>query len=255
MLEVRSLETFYGPIQALFGVSMDVPEGEVVTILGANGAGKSTILKTIAGLLTDQPDKGSVHFDGREITGLDTADIMRQGVVYVPEGREVFPELSVVENLRMGAYLRRDRRGIRSDEARMCERFPVLGARRAQMAGTLSGGEQQMLAIARGLMSRPRLLMLDEPSLGLAPTVAREIFEVIGEIKAQGTTILLVEQNAGAALEAADHGYVIENGRLVMDDRADALLANEDIREFYLGASATGGTSGAKRYKRKKRWR
>ena len=258
MLEVRSLETFYGPLQALFGVSMDVAEGQVVTILGANGAGKSTILKTIAGLLTDQPDKGSVHFEGRDITGLDTADIVRRGIVYVPEGREVFPDLSVSENLRMGAYLRRDRKGpngIIADEARMCERFPILGARRSQMAGTLSGGEQQMLAIARGLMSRPRLLMLDEPSLGLAPTVAREIFEVIGEIRAQGTTILLVEQNAGAALEAADHGYVIENGRLVMDDRADTLLANEDIREFYLGASATGGASGAKRYKRKKRWR
>jgi branched-chain amino acid transport system ATP-binding protein len=257
MLELRNIEVFYGPLQALFGVSLTVPEGGIVTILGANGSGKSTILKTIGGLLNDQPDKGSISFEGQRVDGLDTAAIIRRGVAYVPEGREVFPELTVEENLLMGAYLRRDRRGIADDIARMGERFPILRERARQFAGTLSGGEQQMLAIARGLMSRPRLLMLDEPSLGLAPTVVKEIFHVIREINAQGTTILLVEQNARVALETAEHGYVIESGRLVMDAPCEELLANEDVQEFYLGVQRDEGEggSGKRRYKRKKRWR
>jgi branched-chain amino acid transport system ATP-binding protein len=255
MLCLRNLETFYGPLQALFGVSLEVPEKSIVTILGANGSGKSTVLKTVAGLLKDQPEKGSVEFDGRRIEKQDTADIVRLGISYVPEGREVFPELSVQENLLMGAYLRRDRRGIQEDLMRMRETFPVLRDRAGQLAGTLSGGEQQMLAMARGLMSRPRLLMLDEPSLGLSPALTQDIFRMIKTINEQGTTILLVEQNARLALMTADHGFVLENGRIVMDDKCDELLANQDIQEFYLGMRAEDGVSGQQRYKRKKRWR
>ncbi len=255
MLTLRNLETFYGPLQALFGVSLEVPEGGIITILGANGSGKSTVLKTIAGLLKDQPEKGSIEFEGKPIQGLDTAKIVRLGISYVPEGREVFCELTVHENLQMGAYLRRDRKQIEKDTDRMQQIFPILQERADQLAGTLSGGEQQMLAIARGLMSRPRLLMLDEPSLGLSPVLVKEIFRVIREINHQGTTILLVEQNARLALQTADHGYVLENGRIVMDDKCDALLENEDIQEFYLGMRKDEGASGQQRYKRKKRWR
>ena len=255
MLTLRNLETFYGPLQALFGVSLEVPEGGIITILGANGSGKSTVLKTIAGLLKDQPEKGSIEFEGKPIQGLDTAKIVRLGISYVPEGREVFCELTVHENLQMGAYLRRDRKQIEKDTDRMQQIFPILQERADQLAGTLSGGEQQMLAIARGLMSRPRLLMLDEPSLGLSPVLVKEIFRVIREINHQGTTILLVEQNARLALQTADHGYVLENGRIVMDDKCAALLENEDIQEFYLGMRKDEGASGQQRYKRKKRWR
>ncbi len=255
MLSAKNLETFYGPLQALYGVSLEVPEGSIVTILGANGAGKSTVLKTVIGLLKDQPEKGTVEFEGRPIQRKDTSEIVRLGISYVPEGREVFEELSVRENLLMGAYLRTDRGGIAEDVERMEKVFPVLKQRGRQLAGTLSGGEQQMLAIARGLMSRPKLLMLDEPSLGLAPAVMKEIFRIIREIRERGTTILLVEQNAHAALEAADHGYILENGRIVMDDRCDELLENEDVQEFYLGARKEKGASGQQRYKRKKRWR
>jgi len=256
MLTVKNLETFYGPLQALYGVSFEVPKGAVVTILGANGAGKTTTLKTIAGLLDDQPEKGVIEFAGRRIDHLDAADIVRLGISYVPEGREVFPELTVAENLAMGAYLRRDRKAVARDRERMHALFPVLGERTRQLAGTLSGGEQQMLAIARALMSRPRLLMLDEPSLGLAPTLVEEIFAIIGRLNREGATILLVEQNAGKALAAAHHGYVLENGRVVMDDSCDELLKNEDVQEFYLGMRADEDTAaGDKRYKRKKRWR
>lgn len=255
MLSLRNVETYYGPLQALFGVSLDVSQGAIVTILGANGSGKSTVLKTIYGLITDQPDKGAIEFAGRPIHRRDTAEIVRLGIAYVPEGREVFPELTVRENLELGAYLRRDRRAIEEDRARMQAMFPVLEQRAGQLAGTLSGGEQQMLAIARGLMSRPRLLMLDEPSLGLSPALTKDIFQTIARINAQGTTILLVEQNARQALEVAHHGYVLESGRIVMDDACQALLANEDIQEFYLGMRQQVGASGQQRYKRKKRWR
>lgn len=255
MLSLKNLETFYGPLQALYGVSLEVPEGSIVTILGANGAGKSTVLKTIIGLLKDQPEKGLIEFEGKRIERRDTSEIVRKGIVYVPEGREVFEELSVRENLLMGAYLRGDRHGISEDVERMEGIFPVLKEREGQLAGHLSGGEQQMLAIARGLMSRPRLLMLDEPSLGLAPTVMKEIFRIIREIRERGTTILLVEQNARAALDVADHGFILENGRIVMDDSCDELLKNEDVQEFYLGVRKDKGASGQQRYKRKKRWR
>jgi branched-chain amino acid transport system ATP-binding protein len=255
MLSLRNLETFYGPLQALYGVSLEVPEGSIVTILGANGAGKSTTLKTIIGLLKDQPEKGAIEFEGKRIERRDTSEIVRMGISYVPEGREVFEELTVRENLLMGAYLRRDRRDKAEDVERMEKIFPVIKDRERQLAGTLSGGEQQMLAIARGLMSRPRLIMLDEPSLGLAPAVMKEIFRIIREIRDKGTTILLVEQNAHAALEVADHGYILENGRIVMDDRCEELLKNEDVQEFYLGIRKEKGASGQQRYKRKKRWR
>jgi branched-chain amino acid transport system ATP-binding protein len=255
MLKVRNLETFYGPLQALFGVSMEVPEGGIVTILGANGSGKSTILKTITGLLKDQPEKGTIELLGKRLNFKDTADIVRLGISYVPEGREVFPELTVRENLMMGAYLRRDRKKIEADLDSMQKTFPVLEERAAQLAGTLSGGEQQMLAMARGLMSRPKLLMLDEPSLGLSPALVKDIFRMIKEIRDQGTTILLVEQNARLALQTADHGFVLENGRIVMDDKCQELLANEDVQEFYLGVRKDQGASGQQRYKRKKRWR
>jgi branched-chain amino acid transport system ATP-binding protein len=255
MLTLKNLETFYGPLQALYGVSLEVPEGSIVTILGANGAGKSTVLKTVAGLLKDQPEKGTIEFEGKRVERRDTAEIIRLGIAYVPEGREVFQELSVADNLLMGAYLRSDRKGIFEDAKKMEEIFPVLAERKSQLAGYLSGGEQQMLAIGRGLMSRPKLLMLDEPSLGLAPALVKEIFRIIREIRDQGTTILLVEQNARSALEVADHGYILENGRIVMDDNCDELLKNEDVQEFYLGVRQDQGASGQQRYKRKKRWR
>ena len=255
MLKLSNIETYYGPLQALFGVSLEVPEGSIVTILGANGAGKSTILKTIYGLITDQPDKGTITFEGESIADLHTASIVRRGIAYVPEGREVFPELTVRENLMMGAYLRSDGKRIEQDAERMHALFPILEKRATQLAGTMSGGEQQMLAIARGLMSRPKLLMLDEPSLGLSPALVKEIFNIVTEINQQGTTILLVEQNAKQALEVAHHGFVLETGRIVMDDDCQALLDNEDIQEFYLGMRQQEGASGQQRYKRKKRWR
>jgi branched-chain amino acid transport system ATP-binding protein len=204
--------------------------------------------------LKDQPDKGSIELCGQRIEVWDTAQIVRLGLSLVPEGREVFEELTVRENLLMGAYLRRGRRQIAQDLERVEQTFPILQQRRDQFAGTLSGGEQQMLAIARALMARPRLLLLDEPSLGLAPVMVQQIFSVIRQINEQGTTILLVEQNAKMALEVADHGYVLENGRIVMDDRCEALLQNEDVQEFYLGARREAGVSGERRYKRKKRW-
>lgn len=255
MLTLKNLETFYGPLQALYGVSLEIPEGSIVTILGANGAGKSTILRTIAGLLTDQPEKGVIEFKGMRLNGLDTAEIVRAGISYVPEGREVFPELKVSENLVMGTYVRDDKAGIARDLEFVHETFPILRERAGQLAGTLSGGEQQMLAIARGLMSKPKLLMLDEPSLGLAPALVKEIFRIIKLLNDQGTTILLVEQNARLALEVAHHGYILETGRIVMDDKCDELLKNPDVQEFYLGVREKNGVSGQQRYKRKKRWR
>lgn len=255
MLHARNVETFYGIIQALRGVSVDVPTGAIVTLLGANGAGKSTLLKTVMGLLEDQPEKGSVEFSGKDITRWDAEDVVRLGMSLVPEGREVFPELTVHENLMMGAYPRGDREGVRQDYDRVISHFPVLAQRGKQLAGTLSGGEQQMLGIGRALMARPKLLMLDEPSLGLAPKLVKEIFEIIKSINEQGTTILLVEQNAKMALSIAHYGYVLETGRIVLSGTTENLLTNEDVREFYLGIKEETSAKGFKRYKRKKRWR
>lgn len=255
VLQVKNIETFYGRIRAVHGVSFEIRENTITTILGNNGAGKTTVLNTIMGLLDDQPEKGSIYLFGDSITALDTERIVRMGISYVPEGREVFEELTVLENLQVGAYLRRRRRGIRADIDRICEHFPVLQERRNQLAGTLSGGEQQMLAIARALMNRPRLLLMDEPSLGLSPVLVNEIFQIIRNIREGGMTILLVEQNANKALEVADYGYVMENGRFVTSGTAVELQEDEDVREFYLGIKAEESIKGYQRYKRKKRWR
>ena len=255
LLKINNIETLYGLIYALRGVSLEIPQGKIVTILGANGAGKSTILKTVMGLVEDQPDKGTIEFNGRRIDGKETEDIARMGVSFVPEGREVFEELTVIENLVMGAYARKDRAGIKNDMDRVFHHFPRLKERRDQWAGTLSGGEQQMLAIARAMMSRPKLMMLDEPSLGLSPLLVKEIFKIIKTINAEGMTILLVEQNAKMALSIAHFGLVLENGRFVLDGTAEELLADEDIREFYLGVKSEESVKGYQRYKRKKRWR
>ncbi len=255
LLAVKNVETLYGLIYALRGVSLEVSEGRIVTILGANGAGKTTILKTTMGLIEDQPDKGAIEFMDRRIDGQETEDIARLGIAYVPEGREVFEELSTSENLLMGAYPRRDRAGIRQDFERVYEYFPALKERRHQWAGTLSGGEQQMLAIGRALMARPKLMMLDEPSLGLAPLLVKEIFEIIKTINRAGVTILLVEQNAKMALSIADYGLVLENGRFVLAGTPAELMEDEDIQEFYLGMKSEVSVKGYQRYKRKKRWR
>lgn len=238
---------------AIKGVSLDIEEGAIVTILGANGAGKTTILKTISGVM--DPEKGSIEFMGKPIHGLAPNKIVGMGISHVPEGREVFEELTVKENLMMGAYLRNDRTGIKKDMDLMYRYFPVLGERTAQLAGSMSGGEQQMLVIARALMSRPKLLLLDEPSLGLSPLLMKEIFHIIRRINLeQKTTILVVEQNALMALSLAGHGYVLELGRIVMENNCKALMENEDIQEFYLGAKQDS-VRGTKRWKRKKKWR
>ena len=253
LLEVNNIETYYGPIMAIRGVSFAVPRGQIVTILGANGAGKTTILKTICGVMDAQ--KGTVAFEGRTIQGMDPDRVMRLGLTHVPEGREVFPFLSVRENLRMGAYTRKDADGVARDVEMVYDYFPVLRARAEQRAGQLSGGEQQMLAISRALMARPKMMLLDEPSLGLSPKLVKEIFEVIGRInKEQGVTVLLVEQNANMALHIADYGYVLEVGRIVMEDTCARLLEKEDIKEFYLGVK-DAGVRGTRRWKRKKTWR
>jgi branched-chain amino acid transport system ATP-binding protein len=253
LLEVRNIETYYGPIMAIKGVSLDVEEADVVTILGANGAGKTTILKTISGVM--DPEKGTIRFMGEPIAGLDPAKIVRMGISQVPEGREVFHDLTVKENLAMGAYLRNDRRGIQQDLETVYGYFSVLKTRGAQLAGNMSGGEQQMLAIGRAIMARPKLLLLDEPSLGLAPFLVKEIFQIIRRInREQGTTLLLVEQNALMALNLARIGYVLELGRIVMDDTCKELMENEDVKEFYLGIKEEG-IRGTKRWKRKKKWR
>lgn len=255
MLKIRNIETYYGPILAIRGVSLEVQEGQIAVLLGANGAGKTTILKTVMGLLDDQPDKGTIEFLGQRIDGQDPAKIVKLGISYVPEGREVFPELSVDENLRMGAYTRSDRPGIREDYDRVMVHFPILKERRNQLAGTLSGGQQQMLAIGRALMARPKLLMLDEPSLGLSPILVAEIFEIIKDLNKDGTTILLVEQNARLALKVAHMGYVIENGRIVLANTPQVLMEDQDVREFYLGIRSDHSVKGYQRWKRKKRWR
>jgi branched-chain amino acid transport system ATP-binding protein len=253
LLEVSNIETYYGPIMAIRGVSFAVERGAIVTILGANGAGKTTILKTVAGVM--DPQKGTIRFAGREIQGLDPDQVTRRGISLVPEGREVFPFLSVRENLRMGAYTRRDPDGVARDLAMVYEYFPVLKSRADQRAGALSGGEQQMLAISRALMARPAMMLLDEPSLGLAPKLVKEIFEIITRInREQGVTVLLVEQNAHVALTTAHHGYVLEVGRIVMEDTCARLLEKEDIKEFYLGMKESS-VRGTRRWKRKKTWR
>jgi branched-chain amino acid transport system ATP-binding protein len=253
LLEVSNIETYYGPIMAVRGISFSVPTGSIVTILGANGAGKTTILRTVSGVM--EPLKGTVTFAGRQIQGLDPDRIVRLGLSHVPEGREVFPLLTVRENLAMGAYTRRDPAGVAEDLETVSGYFPVLRARREQRAGQLSGGEQQMLTIARALMARPKMILFDEPSLGLSPLLVKEIFEIIVRInRERGVTVLLVEQNASMALRMADYGYVLEVGRIVMEDTCARLLEKDDIKEFYLGLKE-GGVRGTRRWKRKKTWR
>ena len=233
MLTVRDLVVVYGLIEALKGISIDVPEGQIVTLIGAHGAGKSTLLRTIMGL--EIPRSGSVEYNEENLKGLNSQHIVTRGITLVPEGRRVFPNLTVLENLRIGAYLRKDEDGILKDIQRIYELFPRLEERNWQMAGTLSGGEQQMLALGRALMCRPKLIMMDEPSLGLAPLVIKEIFNIIRRINESGTTVLLVEQNANMALKVAHHAYVLETGRIKMEGSGRELLENEEIKEAYLG--------------------
>jgi len=234
MLELQNVETFYGNIQALKSISLEIAQGEIVTLIGANGAGKSTTLMTICGVVP--PRKGEILFEGQSIQGLPPNTIVSMGISQVPEGRRIFPYLTVLENLDMGAFLRDDSAEIKTDLDYIFDLFPILAERRHQAGGTLSGGEQQMLAISRALMARPRLLLLDEPSLGLAPLVVKRIFEIVKKINSENnTTVFLVEQNANLALKTAHRGYVMENGRIIMADAAANLLANEDVRKAYLG--------------------
>ena len=234
MLELKSIESYYGKIQALKGITLEVPEGGIVAILGANGAGKSTTLKTISGLI--QPRRGQILFQGNSIDKREPHQIVRMGICQVPEGRDIFMGLSVQENLKMGAFTRKDGKAVQNDLQRIYRSFPILKERAKQQAGTLSGGEQQMLAIARGLMSNPRLMLLDEPSLGLAPLMVEEIFRIITEINQEGVTILLVEQNANMALQTAQYGYVMETGVVALHDSAENLIQNDYVRKVYLGA-------------------
>lgn len=253
LLAIQNLEAYYGPVLAIRGVSLEVEPGSIVALLGSNGAGKTTVLKAISGVV--EPQKGSIEFDGDQIQGCEPDMVVRRGILHVPEGREVFPFLSVQENLLMGAYLRRDRDAVRRDIDRMFDYFPALRERRDQPARRLSGGEQQMLAMSRALMARPRLLLLDEPSLGLSPLLVSEIFAIIRRVnRDEGMTILLVEQNARMAFEASDYGYVLEVGRIVMEGASADLMKKEDIREFYLGVKDKN-VRGGRRWKRKKLWR
>jgi len=253
ILKLANVESSYGPIRAIRGVSLQVMRGQIATVLGSNGAGKSTILKTISGII--DPRKGSIEFKGEDITARDPSLIVRRGLSHVPEGREVFPLLSIRDNLLMGAYTRSDRDGVARDIETVYGYFPILRERATQDAGLLSGGQQQMLAISRALMAAPELMLLDEPSLGLSPLLTREIFEIVIRInRERGTTILLVEQNANMALNVADFGYVLENGRIVMEDRCDRLREKDDIKEFYLGMKEAG-VRGERRWKKKKTWR
>ncbi|ERL04309.1 ABC transporter ATP-binding protein [Mitsuokella sp. oral taxon 131] len=233
MLQIDHIDVFYGAIHALKGVSLEVQTGEIVTLIGANGAGKSTTLRTISGLLA--PKAGTITFLGADITGKKAHEIVKDGISQVPEGRRVFAEMTVLENLELGAFTRTDKAGIASDLEMVFARFPRLKERRAQLAGTLSGGEQQMLAMGRALMSRPKLLLLDEPSMGLAPLLIREIFDIIADINKEGTTVLLVEQNANMALSIASRAYVLETGRITLSGAAKELAASEDVRKAYLG--------------------
>jgi len=254
VLQIDNLESYYGPIMAIRGVSLKVYEGQIVTVLGANGAGKTTLLKTISGVM--DPEKGTVKMNGEEIQSLEPDAIVRRGIVHVPEGREIFPLMTVAENIAMGAYTRKDRSTIQADEEMVYSYFPILKDRRSQRAGTLSGGQQQMLAIGRGLMSHPKLMLLDEPSLGLSPLLTQEIFEIIVRLnQEQKVTMMLVEQNAKVALDAADYAYVMELGRIVMNDKAEVLAASKDIQEFYLGVSQDENQRGQRRWKQRKTWR
>jgi branched-chain amino acid transport system ATP-binding protein len=234
MLEVKNLHSTYGrKIRALQGITLHVEKGEIVSLIGGNGAGKTTFLQTVSGLLW--PEEGEILFEGRRIDSLPAHQVTAMGVAQVPEGRRIFPRLTILENLEMGAFTRSDKDGIRRDIDNMMGLFPVLRERRAQAGGTLSGGEQQMLAMARALMSRPKLLMLDEPSMGLAPLVVEKIFRIVQEINREGITVLLVEQNAQQALKIAHRGYVLETGRVALEDKASALLENHQVRKSYLG--------------------
>jgi branched-chain amino acid transport system ATP-binding protein len=233
VLTIEGVHARYGPVEALRGLSLEVRAGELVCLIGANGAGKSSTLRAISGLL--RPTRGRIRLEGREIHHLDPDRILALGIAHCPEGRRVFPYLTVEENLRMGAWVRRDRRAVEQDLDRMCAHFPILAERRAQAAGTLSGGEQQMLAIARALMARPRLMLLDEPSLGLAPTLVEATLAIVADIRRRGTTVLMVEQNAYQALRMADRAYVMETGRIVLEGRASELLHDDHVRRAYLG--------------------
>ena len=253
VLRIVNLESYYGPIMALRGVSLSVREGQIVTVLGANGAGKTTLMKAISGVM--DPEKGQVFYNGVNIAGQDPDKVVHGGLVHVPEGREVFPLLTVEENLDMGAFTRRDTAGIAADKEMVFSYFPILKERRKQAAGTLSGGQQQMLAIGRGLMARPKLMLLDEPSLGLSPLLVKEIFAIVRRLnREQKVTMLLVEQNAKVALDVADFGYVMELGRIVMEREASRLKESKDIQEFYLGVQEES-QRGQKRWKQKKTWR
>ena len=253
MLTLSNVESAYGPIKAIRGVSLKVTKGEIATVLGSNGAGKTTILKTISGII--DPSRGSIQFNGDDITAVDPTVVVQKGLSHVPEGREVFPLLSVRDNLLMGAYTRKDRDQVARDIEGVFNYFPILRERAAQDAGLLSGGQQQMLAISRALMASPKLILLDEPSLGLSPKLTKEIFEIVVRInRERGTTILLVEQNANMALNASDYGYVLENGRIVMEDTCERLREKDDIKEFYLGMKEEG-LRGERRWKKKKTWR
>ena len=233
MLKIENLKVAYGGIEALKGISLEVPDGKLVSLIGANGAGKSTTLRAIMSLVKTK--SGKITCDGEDITGLPTMDIVAKGITLVPEGRRVFPNLSVFENLTIGAYLRDDKEGIQKDFLKVYDLFPRLKERSWQMAGTLSGGEQQMLAVGRALMSRPKIMMMDEPSLGLAPLVVRDIFSIIQQIRAEGTTILLIEQNANVALKTSDWGYVLETGKIVLSGQGRELLENDQVKAAYLG--------------------
>ncbi|MBS4172652.1 ABC transporter ATP-binding protein [Bacillus sp. FJAT-49736] len=233
MLKIENIDVFYGNIHALKGVSLEVNQGEIVTLIGANGAGKSTLLKTISGLL--KPKNGGIHYEGKSISGKQAQTIVKQGISHVPEGRRIFANMSVLENLELGAFLRKDKAGIQQDLDKVFQLFPRLLERKKQSAGTLSGGEQQMLAMGRALMAKPRLLLLDEPSMGLAPLLVKTIFRIIEEINQTGTTILLVEQNANMALSIANRAYVIETGRVVLSGTAEELNASDQVKSAYLG--------------------
>ena len=253
ILRLSNVESAYGPVKAIRGVSLSVTKGAIVTVLGANGAGKTTVLKTISGII--DPQKGTILFRGEAIQRKDPAWIVRRGICHVPEGREMFPLLSVHDNLIMGAFTRADRDQVARDLETVYGYFPILKARAAQEAGQLSGGQQQMLAISRGLMGRPELMLLDEPSLGLSPLLIREIFDIIVRInRERGTTILLVEQNANVALNVASYGYILEVGRIVMEDSCERLREKDDVKEFYLGMKEAG-VRGTRRWKKRKTWR
>ena len=253
LLKLTNIESAYGPIKAIRGVSLEVKKGQIVTLLGSNGAGKTTLLKTISGIL--DPVRGTVEFANEDITGVESSDLVKKGLSHVPEGREVFPLLTVYENLMMGAYTRNDRDAVERDLEQAYRYFPILKERENQAAGLLSGGQQQMLAIARALLANPQMILMDEPSLGLSPKLTKEIFDIIRMInRDSGRSILLVEQNARIALQTADFGYIMENGRIVMQDTCARLMEKDDIQEFYLGIKQEGVRT-ERRWKKKKTWR